>query len=308
MAYNVTALTDYTNEQNFPILKASILGAKTASLFQLQTGIKSSAALNLMDVDVILQNDAIGSDVAGGGDVKFSQRNISVTPIAVREFFDPKVLNQKYLQSQMKAGSADNEIVFEQEIVDAVTEKVAAKMETALWKGDVTLTGNTDLKHFDGYIKLIDAAGTGVTVTTAATFTSANAIASVDALYAAIPVEVLDAEDMAIYMGRDYYRTYTTALKNANLFHYSADSTAEGEITVPGTTIKIYALNGLNTSKRVVAGRKSNFWIGTDLEGEEDNASTVYIDAIEKVKMKIAFKYGAQIAFPAEVTVLKVTA
>jgi hypothetical protein len=31
--------------------------------------------------------------------------------------------------------------------------------------------------------------------------------------YTAIPVEVLDAEDMAIYMGRDYFRVYTTALK-----------------------------------------------------------------------------------------------
>jgi hypothetical protein len=38
--------------------------------------------------------------------------------------------------------------------------------------------------------------------------TAANAVANVDALYAAIPVEVLDAEDMAIYMGRDYFRVY----------------------------------------------------------------------------------------------------
>jgi hypothetical protein len=28
MAYNVQSLTNYTNEQNFPILKASILGSK----------------------------------------------------------------------------------------------------------------------------------------------------------------------------------------------------------------------------------------------------------------------------------------
>jgi hypothetical protein len=32
MAYNVQSLTNYTNEQNFPILKASILGSKTANL------------------------------------------------------------------------------------------------------------------------------------------------------------------------------------------------------------------------------------------------------------------------------------
>jgi hypothetical protein len=44
-------------------------------------------------------------------------------------------------------------------------------------------------------------------LTTAANFTAANAVANVDA-YAAIPVEVLDAEDMAIYMGRDYFRVY----------------------------------------------------------------------------------------------------
>jgi hypothetical protein len=50
-------------------------------------------------------------------------------------------------------------------------------------------------------------------LTTAANFTAANAVANVDALYAAIPVEVLDAEDMAIYMGRDYFR-HTTALKS----------------------------------------------------------------------------------------------
>jgi hypothetical protein len=79
MAYNVQSLTNYTNEQNFPILKASILGAKSAQLFfYIQTGIKSSAALN-MDVDVI-QNDSVGSAVTeGGGDVVFHKNDYSCT-------------------------------------------------------------------------------------------------------------------------------------------------------------------------------------------------------------------------------------
>ena len=303
MAYNPQALTDYTNEQTLPILRQSILGAKTASLFQLQTGIKSSAALNIMGVDVKLQNDSVGSAVDGGGSVTFTQRNLSVTPIAVREFLDPKVLNSKWMQSQIKAGSEDNELVFEQEIVETVVKQIAAKNEKALWAGDVT-SSNDDLKHYNGYLKLIDSA-TGTTVMTAATFTSANAVATVDSVYTAIPVEILDAEDTAIFMGRDYFRTYTNALKNANLFHYGADSN-DGEITVPGTAIKIYALNGLNGSKRIVAGRTSNFYVGCDLDSEEDNASAVYIDAIERVKLKIAYKYGCQIAFPQEITILKV--
>jgi hypothetical protein len=298
MAYNVNALVDYTNEQNFPILKASVMGSKTASLFQIQTGIKSTSALNIMNVDVTLQNDSVGSDTEGGGNVTFSQRMLSVAPIAVREFFDPKVLNAKFIQSQIKLGSEDNEIVFEQEIVDQVTALVASKNEKALWAGDVTLSGSTDLKHFDGYLKLIDAEADVVSVT-GSTLTSANVMAIVDEVYDNIPVAVLDTEDMGIYMGRDTYRLYTTALKNANLFHYNVEGGEE--FSVPGTTIKVYALNGLNGSDRIVAGRKSNFFIGLDLEGEEDNARTVYIDQIERVKMKISYKLGAQIAFPQEI-------
>jgi hypothetical protein len=69
-------------------------------------------------------------------------------------------------------------------------------------------------------------------------------MANVDALYAAIPVEV-DAEDMAIYIviTLEYTQLH---LKNANMFHYNADST-DGEIVVPGT-LKVIALNGLNAS------------------------------------------------------------
>jgi hypothetical protein len=105
-----------------------------------------------------------------------------------------------------------------------------------------TANGSSNLNQYDGYVKIINGfAASATTTTTAANFTAANAVANVDALYAAIPVEVLDAEDMAIYMGRDYFRVYTTALKNANMFHYNADST-DGEIVVPGTSIKVIAL------------------------------------------------------------------
>jgi hypothetical protein len=66
---------------------------------------------------------------------------------------------------------------------------------------------------------------------------------------------------------------YTTALKM--LICSNADST-DGEIVVPGTSIKVIALNGLNASKRVIAARKSNMFIGCDLDGEEDSVNAVY--------------------------------
>ena len=274
MAYNVTALSEYVNEQSFPLLRKAIFGSKSVDLFDKQSGIKHSAALNYMDVDATFQNNAAGQPITSIGDTKFTQRFIEVAPIAVRQDYDPRDLNEKYLQSQMKAGSADDELAFEKEITDALAEKVSAQVEIAVWQGDVTLTGSTNVNKnkFDGFIKKIDAEATVVKVT-GATLTSANIVAQLDKLYEAIPVELLDNPETAIYMGRDLYRTYTQALKNANMFHY----TVEGgdEFTMPGTTIKVYALNGLNGTGRVYAGATSNFTTGHDLEGEETNATAI---------------------------------
>lgn len=303
MAYDVSALSTYVEEQRFPLLRKSIFGSKTASIFNKQTGIKHTAAINYIDAEVVLQSDAEGSDVAGGGAVKFSQRNITVAPIAVREFFDPRILNKYYIQSQLKAGSSNDEVPFEQELTETVTDKLAAKLETALWKGDVTISGNTDLNLFDGYLKHLDASNEVVFLTGTTSATTTGILATVDRVYENIPVQVLDADDMSIYMGRDMYRTYTQALKNANLFHYSVDG--GDEFTVPGTTTKVIALNGLNGTKRIVAGRKSNFFVGCDLEGEDDKVEYNYLHDTEKVKLRIAFKAGTQVAFPSEIVSFK---
>jgi hypothetical protein len=66
------------------------------------------------------------------------------------------------------------------------------------------------------------------------------------------------------------------------MFHYNADST-DGEIVVPGTSIKVIALNGLNASKRVIAARKSNMFIGCDLDEEDRFGLSIY----QKRKVKI---------------------
>jgi hypothetical protein len=71
---------------------------------------------------------------------------------------------------------------------------------------------------------------------------------------------------------------------------------------VPGTILKLSF--EINASKELCAARKSNMFIGVDLDGEEDTANTVYL-CTEKLKSKLVsnmvFKSHS---FP-EVTVLK---
>jgi hypothetical protein len=111
---------------------------------------------------------------------------------------------------------------------------------------------------------------------------------------------------MGIFMSWDYFRLYTAALRTANLFHYGADST-NGELVVPGTSLTIYALNELNGSKRVHAGRIQNYRIGTDLLEDTDKIEAVYLDATEMIKIKVSYKLGVQVGRPNELTVLKIS-
>ena len=48
MAIDVNALGAYVDEQRLPLIKKAVIGSKSASLFNLQTGVKNKAKLNLL--------------------------------------------------------------------------------------------------------------------------------------------------------------------------------------------------------------------------------------------------------------------
>ena len=52
MAIDVNALGAYVDEQRLPLIKKAVIGSKSASLFNLQTGVKNKAKLNLLSTAV----------------------------------------------------------------------------------------------------------------------------------------------------------------------------------------------------------------------------------------------------------------
>jgi predicted naringenin-chalcone synthase len=64
MAFNVTGLTNYTNEQSTELVIKSLFGSKTAAVLQaagqVQVGVKSAEALNILSSDVFFQADGCG--------------------------------------------------------------------------------------------------------------------------------------------------------------------------------------------------------------------------------------------------------
>lgn len=311
MSFSVSSLTNYTKENEASLVSSSVLGAKTAALIKsagnVMVGVKSAETINIMDTDAFFQ--------AGGtcgwnasGTTSFTQRTVTVGKIKVQESLCPKALEAKYLQKALPTGSTYDSIPFEQDYSDRKAKTIAAQLETAIWQGDTT-SANGNLNKFDGLIKLIGAAS-GVVDANVSGFisgapltsiTAANVVSLFDGVYKAIPAKIVAADDLVIFAGLDTFRTYTIALKNANMFNYSFDGKADSEFVLPGTSIKVIAVNGLNGTNDVYALRLSNLFLGTDLLNEEEKFEIFFAKEADEVRFAAEFKFGVNIAFPDEI-------
>jgi hypothetical protein len=310
MAFDVSALSNYTRENENLLVASSVLGSKTADLIKSQgnvmVGVKSSEKINIMDTDAVFQ-DGSSCGFTASGTTTFTQRSVTVGKIKVNEALCLKDFEAKYLQKALPAGSGYDSAVFAQEYSDRKSQKIAAQLEIGLWQGD-TGSGTANLNKFDGLIKLIGAANTVVDAntstyfgSTATSITSSNVIAVLDAVYKAIPATIVAKDDTAILLGMDVFRTYTIALKAANMFHYTVDAKADSEFVLPGTSIKVIAVQGLNGTNKIYATRISNLFIGTDLLNEEERFEIFYAKEADQVRFVSEFKMGVNVAFPEEV-------
>ena len=311
MGFDVSALANYTKENEALLVTSSVLGSKTASLIKsagnVMVGVKSSEKINILSTDAIFQ-DGASCGFNASGSTTFTQRTVTPGKIKVNEALCPKDLEAKYLQKALPTGSMYDSIPFEQEYSEKKAKTIAAQLETALWTGD-TSSVNVNLNRFDGLVKLIGAAS-GVVAANASTYisgaplssiTSANVISIFDGVYQAIPAQVVAADDMTIFIGQDLFLTYTIALKNSGSFNYSIDVKADSEFVLPGTTIKVVAVAGLNGTNKVYAMRLSNMFLGTDLLNEEEKFEIFYAKEADQVRFVSEFKMGVNIAFPDEV-------
>lgn len=312
MAFNVTGLAAYTKANERELLTKSLFSAKSISLASKMPGVKSAEQVNIMDTDAVFQAGT-SCGFSASGTTTFSNRTLTVAPIRVHEALCPKTLETKYLQLVLPSGSNPKSIPFEQQFTDLKAGLIAQNLERAFWQGDTT-SGDNSLAQFDGLIKIITAvSGSAIAANSSAYMsgapysatggiTTSNVIAILQGVFRAIPAALVDKSDTTIFVGIDTFRTYQLALTNANLFHYNTDaSSANFEITMPGTNIKVVGVNGLNGTNKIYALRTSNMFFGCDVLGEESKFEMFWAQEAMEVRYVAEFKAGVQIAFPSEI-------
>lgn len=299
MAINVSALTAYVDEQRLPLIRKAVLAPKSADLFNLQTSVKSKAALNILTTSVVFgDGGSCGWNQAGTSTL--SQREIEVGHIKINMSFCDRTLLDYWAGYEVKVAAGREELPFEEAFVNDVIAHVRAEVEKAIWQGDAT-NGLGNLKAFDGLLTILADEDDVINLDA---IEGNNIAQEVYDAYSNIPVEVLHSA--VIFCGEDTFRSYIGELNAANLYHYDPKVDEDMSIVIPGTSTRIYGVAGLNGTGKIVAGDKANFFYGTDLEGDEEEFDFWYSKDNQEFRLAIKFNAGVQVAFPDQVVVKSV--
>lgn len=304
--FTVSSLTDYVNEQSKELLTALQFEAETASYANIQTGVKSASALQILTSTPIPQDGSSCGFNASGG-TTFTQRNITTAPVKYQDSLCFRTLQAKWTQLLLKAGQEQSEADIPAAMIKDIVAQIKAHQEKMDWQGDTT-SGDAYLNRYDGLRKLIKAA-TGTVTATASTWNATNARAIVKNIIANIPAAQKGNANTKIYMGYDAAETYRQALMDANLYHVAVGSGTQKNIMAEGSVheiVPVHGLDGLTGSSgdnpfifAIDFGR--NVWVGVDMENEEEEAKMWYSQDDDLVKYSFRYRRGWQFAFPSEI-------
>lgn len=296
MALNVSTLTNYVEEKRLPLIAKSFLRGKTIDLIQIETGVLQDTALNLVSASVEFGDGATCGWNATDG-VALSQRILKPTFLKVNQSFCDKSLLKKWASYEVKLAAGREQLPFEEKFMEEIANAINESIEKLVWQGDSSHTNEPD-----GFLKILETVGSGVVSATWSAGTSAYN--KIKAVYNAIPANIIDKEDTVIFVGEETYREFIQDLVAANLYHFSPDYKA-GEYMVPGTSIRVIAVNGLNGTGKIVAGRLSNFFYGVGAEDDKDTFDFWYSQDSREFRLAVYFAIAVQVAYPNEIVLGK---
>lgn len=310
MAFDVSSLTNYTAENQFPLMIKTVLGAKMMSLATVVPSIKGPSKLPQIAQTIFFQED--GCSFNASGDTAFSQRTLTPGKVKINDSWCPKELEPKYFAQEMRAGAHYENVTPEyvwQAIMEEYADKVANAVDVAVWQGD-TVSGTGNNSHWDGFIKLLTSGTSDADPTDSISdlHVPSEAVSAQWLVYnKASELGLTQYDDFRVLLGYDDYAALVQGLNTGSITYGTlndagGDKDVEGQgLVMFGTNLKVIPVAGLTGQNKLYAGRMSNFFVGVDAEGDFTNFETWYSQDDRVVKLAIEFKLGCQVAFPDEV-------
>ena len=288
--------TTFTGKDAQGFYSAALLTGETKSVIKVYPDVKSKIKIARLDLTNILQEaDCTFTD---GGSTTLSQKTLEVCPLKVNLEYCLRTFEANYLSEQLRAGSNSAQVMpdnVETYILDQVAKNVSADLETLLWQGD---TAGSPASLCDGLLVQFDADGAIVTVGAAA-ITASNVIVEIGKVYAAIPAQVLNSRELAIFVPNQVAQAYRQALAAGGYF---ATFNA-GDLNLSYLGIPLIVSPGM-PNDTMVAAEKTNLWFGTDLMSDFEDVLIIpqkNVSGAPTVRFVAEFKFGVSYGVSEEI-------
>ncbi len=308
MAFDVTALPAYTEQNAMDLIVKSVAGGRLAQYANIQPDVKTTTTINILDTDVVFQAD--GCSRSASGTTTLTQRNLTPGAVAIHEDLCMTDLAAKYTALMLRQGltAEKEEVPFADLYFEQKVAKVQKAIEVADWQGD-TGSGTANLNKYDGLVKIIGAAtavnGNPSAITVATGITNANVIGILTGMAELMPEDIMDADDLKLFVGMDTFLKYQKAIADGNYFHYVVEGGYTAELPLIGfPNVTVCATPGLSglAAGNCFLMRASNIYIGVDLPEEESNDVRSWYDDNDRIyKVTMAFRRAVNVAFPDQV-------
>ena len=300
MAFTVTSLPNYTEQNRSALISASVLAAKSTRLFTPMPDVKGATTLNLLDVGITFQDGASCGFEAAGNDT-ISQRTLTPGIVKINKSWCPKVLRTKYTVHELEIGAGRETLPFEEKLMADIIAKVGAENEKAMWQGD-TVNGSGNLALYNGLATIINTDVTNSVITNTTTAANTDTIYDrVYAVYRLIPDEAL--ADAAIFMSYALFRELVLQLMALNLFHYERSVDETMEFILPGTNTRVIGVPGMVGLNRIYAFEPEQVVYGFDAADDIETFRLWYSEDNDEFRVRLQYAAGVQYAFPSRMTV-----
>ena len=293
----VTNLPAYVEQNRDLIIKNfALVGRDTRSRIGLRTGVKSGVKIPYLDFGLVLQ-DGAGCGFNPMDEAALAQISIVVDPLKHDGEICPETLLGKYAEYLVRIRATENELPYEQYLMDAMTREVNKVIEKLIWQGDkVSGTGNMALS--DGFLVKLAADADVIPENIASGATAYEGLLQV---YASMPDEALERGGI-IFVSPAIYRAFLMDMVKLNYYHYAGpQAAAPDEFILPGTDVRVAKTPGLAGALNVVATFGDNLVYATDVEGDE-TAVDLWWSADNRVfRYQVKWTQGVGYFFPDQI-------
>lgn len=234
--------------------------------------------------------------VANGATTSIASVNITTSLYSHYETFcldDMKL----YFNRQMGRGAIQEDLPFESQFLDEKNTVIAKKLDAKFFLGDGTVAGVIYGATAGGAVGLTagDVSATPWSVSTAV---SNGAINTIDKMIQALPADVLDADDLVLFVSRTAFDAYSMSIRNLVGVNWDTTILVNGVAPVWGKpNVTLVATAGLAGSNKAILHRSSLLFWATDLNAEGQFKGG-YENTLGKYLLRYAVKLGAGIGFP----------